>query len=133
MQQRNRAQEELLRKKLNSNRAKERDVDKEIENEEYAVLVKQLKSTGFPVSKTTLLVGMALKAKQLFDGPDDMQKARAIDEYTTLYQAFVEEEKRKKEEKEQASSFEDDEETLAPEGSHPSYDQEVNEYERNQA
>ena len=62
-----------------------------------------------------------------------MQKARAIDEYTKLYQAFVEEEKRKKEEKEQASSFEDDEAALAPEGSHPSYDQEVNEYERNQA
>lgn len=133
MQQRNRAQEELLRKKLNSNRAKERDVDKEIENEEYAVLVKQLKSTCFPVSKTTLLVGMALKAKQLLDGPDDMQKARAIDEYTKLYQAFVEEEKRKKDEKAQDDSLEDDEASLMPEGPDSSYDQEVNEYERNQA
>lgn len=132
MQQRNRAQEELLRKKLNSNRAKERDVDKAIEDEEYAVLVKQLKSTGFPVSKTTLLVGMALKAKQLLEGPDEMQKARAIDEYAKLYQAFVAEEERKKDEKAQDASYEGDDASSTPEESAPSY-QEVNEYERNQA
>ena len=76
---------------------------------------------------------MALKAKQLLDGPDDMQKARAIDEYTKLYQAFVEEEKRKKDEKAQDDSLEDDEASLMPEGPDSSYDQEVNEYERNQA
>lgn len=89
LRQRQREQEEKFRQMRRNNRVEDRNLDKEIEAEQYAILVKQLKSTGFPINNVTLLVGMALKAKQILDG-DEEQKTRTIDEYTRLYQDFVE-------------------------------------------
>lgn len=89
LRQRQREQEEKFRQMRRNNRLEDRNLDKEIEAEQYAILVKQLKSTGFPINNVTLLVGMALKAKQILDG-DEEQKTRTIDEYTRLYQDFVE-------------------------------------------
>lgn len=54
------------------------------------MLVQQLKATGFPVENMAILVGMAIKAKQLFDGADEYEKGRLIDEYSRLYQSFIE-------------------------------------------
>lgn len=89
LKQRQREQEEKFRQMCRNARVEERNLAKEIEAEQYAVLIKQLKSTGFPINNVTLLVGMALKAKQILDG-DEEQKTRTIDEYTRLYQDFVE-------------------------------------------
>lgn len=89
LRQRQREQEEKFRQMRRNNRLEDRNLDKEIEAEQYAILVKQLKSTGFPINNVTLLVGMAIKAKQILDG-DEEQKTRTIDEYTRLYQDFVE-------------------------------------------
>lgn len=89
LRQRQREQEEKFRQMCRNARLEERNLAKEIEAEQYAVLVKQLKSTGFPINNVTLLVGMALKAKQILDGNEE-QKTRTIDEYTRLYQDFVE-------------------------------------------
>lgn len=89
LKQRQREQEEKFRQMCRNARVEERNLAKEIEAEQYAVLIKQLKSTGFPVHNITLLVGMALKAKQILDGNEE-QKTRTIDEYTRLYQDFVE-------------------------------------------
>lgn len=89
LRQRQREQEEKFRQMRRNNRLEDRNLDKEIEAEQYAILVKQLKSTGFPITNVTLLVGMAIKAKQILDG-DEEQKTRTIDEYTRLYQDFVE-------------------------------------------
>ena len=89
LRQRQREQEEKFRQMCRNARVEERNLAKEIEAEQYAVLVKQLKSTGFPIHNVSLLVGMALKAKQILDG-DEEQKTRTINEYTRLYQDFVE-------------------------------------------
>lgn len=89
LRQRQREQEEKFRQMRRNNRLEDRNLDKEIEAEQYAILIKQLKSTGFPITNVTLLVGMAIKAKQILDG-DEEQKTRTIDEYTRLYQDFVE-------------------------------------------
>lgn len=90
IQKRNRAQYESLREKLNKGRENERRVQREIENVECSIFVKELKATGFPIEKKALLIGMALEAKSLLDGPDEMAKANAIDNYIRLYQSFVE-------------------------------------------
>lgn len=90
LKQRQRAQEEKLKQIYRNTRAEEKNLAKEIEAEQYAVLVKQLKSTGFPVENMTLLIGMAIKAKQLFNGTDEAEKSQVIDEYTKLYQEFIE-------------------------------------------
>lgn len=91
LKQRQRAQEEKLKQIYRNTRAEEKNLAKEIEAEQYAVLVKQLKSTGFPVENMTLLIGMAIKAKELFNSADEAEKTHVIDEYTKLYQRFIEE------------------------------------------
>lgn len=96
LKQRQRKQEEKFRQMCRNSRIEERNLAKEIEAEQYAVLIKQLKSTGFPVHNITLLVGMALKAKQILDG-DEEQKTHTIDEYTQLYLAFVEKQRQQEE------------------------------------
>lgn len=121
LKQRQREQEEKFRQMCRNARVEERNLAKEIEAEQYAVLIKQLKSTGFPVHNITLLVGMALKAKQILDG-DEEQKTRTIDEYTRLYQDFVE----KQRQQEAARAAAVTESPASPE-SYPSYPREVTE------
>lgn len=121
LKQRQREQEEKFRQMCRNARVEERNLAKEIEAEQYAVLIKQLKSTGFPVHNITLLVGMALKAKQILDG-DEEQKTRTIDEYTRLYQDFVEKQRQQEAARAAAAT-----ESLASPESYPSYPREVTE------
>lgn len=121
LKQRQREQEEKFRQMCRNARVEERNLAKEIEAEQYAVLIKQLKSTGFPVHNITLLVGMALKAKQILDG-DEEQKTRTIDEYTRLYQDFVEKQRQQEAARAAAAT-----ESPASPGSYPSYPGEVTE------
>ena len=90
LKERQRVQAEKLRQIYRNSRAEEKNLAKEIEAEQYAMLVQQLKATGFPVENMAILVGMAIKAKQLFDGADEYEKGRLIDEYSRLYQSFIE-------------------------------------------
>ena len=90
LKERQRVQAEKLRQIDRNSRAEEKNLAKEIEAEQYAMLVQQLKATGFPVENMAILVGMAIKAKQLFDGADEYEKGRLIDEYSRLYQSFIE-------------------------------------------
>lgn len=90
LKERQRVQAEKLRQIYRNSRAEEKNLAKEIEAEQYAMLVQQLKATGFPVENMAILVGMAIKAKQLFDSADEYEKGRLIDEYSRLYQSFIE-------------------------------------------
>lgn len=90
LKERQRIQAEKLRQIYRNSRAEEKNLAKEIEAEQYAVLVQQLKLTGFPVENMAILIGMAIKAKQLFDSADEEEKGRLIDEYSRLYQTFIE-------------------------------------------
>ena len=90
LKERQRVQAEKLRQIYRNSRAEEKNLAKEIEAEQYAMLVQQLKATGFPVENMAILVGMAIKAKQLFDGADEYEKGRLIDESSRLYQSFIE-------------------------------------------
>lgn len=90
LKERQRVQAEKLRQIYRNSRAEEKNLAKEIEAEQYAVLVQQLKLTGFPVENMAILIGMAIKAKQLFDSADEEEKGRLIDEYSRLYQSFIE-------------------------------------------
>ena len=90
LKERQRVQAEKLRQIYRNSRAEEKNLAKEIEAEQYAMLVQQLKATGFPVENMAILVGMAIKAKQLFDGADEYEKGRLIDQYSRLYQSFIE-------------------------------------------
>lgn len=74
LKERQRVQAEKLRQIYRNSRAEEKNLAKEIEAEQYAMLVQQLKATGFPVENMAILVGMAIKAKQLFDGADEYEK-----------------------------------------------------------
>lgn len=90
LKERQRVQAEKLRQIYRNSRAEEKNLAKEIEAEQYALLVQHIKSTGFPVENMAILIGMAIKAKQLFDSTDKEEKSRLIDEYSRLYQAFIE-------------------------------------------
>lgn len=63
LKERQRVQAEKLRQIYRNSRAEEKNLAKEIEAEQYAMLVQQLKATGFPVENMAILVGMAIKAK----------------------------------------------------------------------
>ena len=86
--ERRRRQEQQLRAMLKNTSQEAKSLDKQIEEEKYAVTIKLLRQTGYPIDNIALLVGMALKAKELLDsGGDD--KSALINTYISLYTGFM--------------------------------------------
>lgn len=86
--ERRRRQEQQLRNMLKSTSQEAKSLDKQIEEEKYAVTIKLLRQTGFPIDNIALLVGMALKAKELLDHGGD-EKSSLINTYIGLYTDFT--------------------------------------------
>ena len=89
MQERRRKQEEQLRETLKAISSEQRDLNKQIEEEQYAVLIKLLRQTGLPLDNTAVIVGLALEAKDILNGTDEMAKIAAINKYTQRYIEFT--------------------------------------------
>lgn len=86
--ERRRKQEQQLRAMLKNTSQEAKSLDKQIEEEKYAVTIKLLRQTGFPIDNIALLVGMALKAKELLENGGD-EKSSLINTYVSLYTDFA--------------------------------------------
>ena len=89
LQERRRKQEEQLRETLKAISNEQRDLNKQIEEEQYAVLIKLLRQTGLPLDNTAIIVGLALEAKDILSGTDEIAKTAAINKYTQRYIEFT--------------------------------------------
>lgn len=85
---RRRKQEAKLRESIKATSSELRDLNKQIEEEKYAVLIRLLRETGLPLDNTPLIIGIALEAKEMMDSADESVRTAAINKYTDRYLAF---------------------------------------------
>lgn len=85
---RRRKQEAKLRESIKATSSELRDLNKQIEEEKYAVLIRLLRETGLPLDNTPVIVGIALEAKEMMDSADEAVRTAMINKYTNRYLAF---------------------------------------------
>lgn len=88
LNERRRKQEAKLRESIKATSSELRDINKQIEEEKYAVLIRLLRETGLPLDNTPLIIGIALEAKDMMDSTDESVRTAAINKYTDRYLAF---------------------------------------------
>lgn len=86
--ERRRKQEQQLRAMLKKTSQEAKSLDTQIKEEKYKTAIKLLRQTGFPIDNIALLVGMALKAKELLENGGD-EKSALINTYVSLYADFA--------------------------------------------
>lgn len=90
LNERRRKQEAKLRESIKATSSELRDINKQIEEEKYAVLIRLLRETGLPLDNTPLIIGIALEAKDMMDSTDESVRTATINKYTDRYLAFQE-------------------------------------------
>lgn len=88
MNERRRKQEAKLRESIKATSSELRDINKQIEEEKYAVLIRLLRETGLSLDNTPVIIGIALEAKEMMDSADEAVRTAAINKYTGRYLAF---------------------------------------------
>lgn len=73
---------------LKSTSLEAKSLDKQIEDEQYAVTIKLLRQTGFPVDNIAILVGMAIKATEVLNSTTE-DKSELINMYISRYNDFM--------------------------------------------
>lgn len=73
---------------LKSTSLEAKSLDKQIEDEQYAVTIKLLRQTGFPVDNIAILVGMAIKATEVLNSTTE-DKSELINMYINRYNDFM--------------------------------------------
>lgn len=86
--QRRQKQEQEYRAMLKSTSLEAKSLDKQIEDEQYAVTIKLLRQTGFPVDNIAILVGMAIKATEVLNSTTE-DKSELINMYISRYNDFM--------------------------------------------
>lgn len=88
MNERRRKQEAKLRESIKATSSELRDLNKQIEEEKYAVLIRLLRETGLSLDNTPLIIGIALETKEMMESGDESVRTAVINKYTNRYLAF---------------------------------------------